>query len=374
MSTGENNSAPAGQSAQSAAGHPTATQIRRWRRYLAEERLEADTYRDLSRRRDGEERAILEQLVAAEGRHEAHWLNLLGDKALPAPRASIRSRVLSALARSFGSVFVLAMMQRAEQRTDYDDDEDVPASMAADEHIHGEVVRGLAARSRSAMSGTFRAAIFGANDGLVSNLALMLGVAATGAGRNAVLTAGLAGLLAGALSMAAGEYVSVKSQRELLEASDPDPDAGRSLAALDMEANELALVYRARGDSEEAAQARAAQVMAELAAQDDVEMLERQTSFEEIGTGLQAASSSFLFFAAGALIPVLPFLFGITGVTGVVISSAMVGIALLVTGGIVGVLSGQAPLPRAFRQLAIGYGAAAVTYGLGWLFGTAAMG
>ena len=100
---------------------------------------------------------------------------------------------------------------------------DATSAMAADERIHGEVVRGLAARGRSRLSGTFRAAVFGANDGLVSNLALILGIGASGASTHAVLVAGVAGLLAGALSMGAGEYVSVRSQRELLEASVPDP-------------------------------------------------------------------------------------------------------------------------------------------------------
>ena len=88
--------------------------------------------------------------------------------------------------------------------------------MAADERIHGEVLRGLAARGRVRLSGTFRAAVFGANDGLVSNLALVLGIGATGVDVRTILFTGLAGLLAGALSMGAGEYVSVRSQRELL--------------------------------------------------------------------------------------------------------------------------------------------------------------
>ncbi len=96
------------------------------------------------------------------------------------------------------------------------------SAMAADEAIHEEVVRGLAARGRNRLSGTFRAAVFGANDGLVSNLSLVLGVTAAGLSPGGVLATGVAGLLAGALSMGAGEYVSVHSQRELLEASTPE--------------------------------------------------------------------------------------------------------------------------------------------------------
>ena len=134
--------------------------------------------------------------------------------------------------------------------------------MAADERIHEEVVRGLAVRGRARVSGTFRAAVFGANDGLVSNLSLVLGVTGGGASTATVLLTGLAGLLSGALSMGAGEYVSVRSQRELLAASAPDiSDAHTVLPALDLDANELALVYRARGVPADEARRRADAVL-----------------------------------------------------------------------------------------------------------------
>ncbi len=364
---------------------PTSAQIRRWRRHLAEERMEADTYRSLARRRTGEERAVLLALAEAEGRHEEYWLKLLGDHALPAPRPSLRGRLGAALAHMFGTIFILAMAQRSEQRNRYDEDDDATAQMAADEHIHGEVVRGLTARSRQSLAGTFRAAIFGANDGLVSNLALVLGVAASGVSSSVVLFTGVAGLLAGALSMAAGEWVSVASQKELLNASVPDPEAHRSVPALDVDANELALVFRARGESPEEATAHAEAVFAQIrqppttdsgiiavrsalgsSLSPDVE-----GDYEELGTPWRAAASSFVFFAGGALVPLIPFIFGLTGVWAAAISAAVVGIVLLITGGMVGVLSGQAPGPRALRQLLIGYGAAAVTYFLGWAFGAA---
>lgn len=359
---------------------PTPAQIRRWRRYLAEERVEADTYRTLARRRTGEQRDVLLALAAAEERHEAHWLALLGDHALPAPKPSLAGRVSAMLAQMFGTIFILAMAQRSEQRHRYDADDDATAQMAADEHIHGEVVRGLTAQSRQALAGTFRAAVFGANDGLVSNLALIMGIAATGASALTVLLTGLAGLLAGSLSMAAGEWVSVQSQRELLQASIPDPEAHRSVPALDVDANELALVFRARGESAEEAADHAARVFAQLhrPATEDSSMIAVRAALtseepvgtaEEIGTPWGAAASSFCFFALGALIPLLPFLLGFTGMTAIVAATAVVGIALLFTGGVVGILSGQAPAPRAFRQLLIGYAAAGITYALGWLFG-----
>jgi hypothetical protein len=226
---------------------PSRATLRRWRRRLADERLEASVYRGIAARRAGEEREILLALAEAEARHAAHWEELLGERAQDRGRPSLRSLLLVFLARRFGSVFVLALAQRAESRSPYEDDADATRAMAADERVHAEVVRGLAERGRAQISGTFRAAVFGANDGLVSNLALVLGVAGGGAATTTVLLTGLAGLLAGALSMGAGEYISVRSQQELLEASQPGRAHVDAYPHLDVDANELALVYRARG-------------------------------------------------------------------------------------------------------------------------------
>ena len=302
--------------------HGTEADRARWRRYLADERAEAVVYRELAARRDGEEREILLALAAAEGRHEAHWLALLDGDDGGIPRADVRTRLLGALARRFGSIFVLALAQRAEARSPYASDPDATPAMAADERIHGEVVRGLAARGRRRLAGTFRAAVFGANDGLVSNLALVLGIGATGVPASVVLFTGIAGLLAGALSMGAGEYVSVRSQRELLEASAPDPTTREALVDLDIDANELALVYRARGMDEAEAREHAALVVARVHAAGQVQAPTDALATvghddEAVGTGLAAAISSFLFFASGALIPVLPWIFGLDGAAAV---------------------------------------------------------
>ena len=345
---------------------PSARTIRRWRQYLADERAEAQLYRRLASRRKGEEREILLALADAEGRHEAHWLALLGDQAGTSKRVDLRTGLLVLLARVFGSVFVLALAQRAEGRSPYEDDKDATSAMAADEAIHEEVIRGLAARGRSRLSGTFRAAVFGANDGLVSNLSLVLGVTAAGIPAGAVLATGVAGLLAGALSMGAGEYVSVHSQRELLDASTPDPEADKALKHLDVDANELALVYRARGMSKKAAVAHAAEVLS--APRGSLSSGVKTENNEAIGTGIGAAASSFCFFASGAIIPVIPYIFGLTGVPASLIAAGLVGLALLGTGSIVGLLSGGSPTKRALRQLAIGFAAAGVTYLLGLLF------
>jgi VIT1/CCC1 family predicted Fe2+/Mn2+ transporter len=341
-------------------------QLRKWRRYLADERAEAMVYRDLASRRTGEEREILLALADAEARHEAHWLGLLGDQAGPDRRGALRTRALGWLARRFGSVFVLALAERAEARSPYEQEADATAQMAADERIHGEVVRGLAARGRARLSGTFRAAVFGANDGLVSNLALVLGVGATGVDSSVILATGLAGLLAGALSMGAGEFVSVRSQRELLAASNPRPESDAAVAHLDIDANELALVYRARGMRPADAQERADRFIAGLPVMPST--IVDADEHEEIGSAWGAALSSFCFFASGAIVAVLPYLFGATGIVAVIVAAALVGVALLGTGAIVGLLSGGHPGLRALRQLAIGFGAAAVTYALGLIF------
>ena len=348
--------------------------VRRWRRHLADERAEAAIYRDLAQRREGEARDILLALAAAESRHEEHWLRLLGDRVGKPARVNLPTRLLGFLARHFGSVFVLALVQRAESRSTYEADADATPTMAADERIHEEVVRGLAAQGRSSLSGSFRAAVFGANDGLVSNLALVLGVSASGVSNHTVLVTGLAGLLAGALSMGAGEYVSVRSQRELLEASHPNPEATTALPKLDVDANELALVYRARGMSTEEANTHAAEVLRNSTPGSATHVIGAGSADEHaaIGTAFGAALASFCSFASGALIPVLPYLAGLQGTAALVTAATLVGITLLCTGVIVGLLSGGPPLRRALRQLLIGFGAAGVTYLLGLLFGTAA--
>lgn len=362
-------------------GEPTKQDLRRWRRYLADERAEGAVYRELARKKTGEEREILLGIAEAESRHEQYWRDRLGNEVGLPQRASLRTRITAWMARRFGSVFVLALMQSAEDRNSYLTDaehSDELAQLAADEKIHSEVVRGLATRGRARMSGDFRAAIFGANDGLVSNFALVLGMYGAGAGQATMLTAGIAGLLSGALSMAAGEFVSVTSQKELLDASIPDPGTSEAVPKLDVERNELELVYRARGMEPEDARRKAHRVFTRMSDLESVEAMEEadtestRAEIEQGGSGLSAAVSSFLCFAGGSLIPVLPLILGMTGSTAMAVAAVLVGIALLCTGALVGLLSGKPPLLRALRQLAIGLGAAAVTFGLGTVFDVAA--
>ena len=357
---------------------PSRQQIRRWQKYLADEIAEGRLYSDLAQRKQGEERQILLGLAAAERRHEQHWRDLLGEHAQRLPSPSAHRVLLGWMARIFGSVFVLALAQRAEGDSPYAHDEAATRGMAADEEIHEEVVRALAARGREKLSGGFRAAVFGANDGLVSNFALIMGMGGTGVGATVVLLTGIAGLLAGALSMAAGEFISVRSQRELLDATRPTHATLRAAPDLDLDHNELVLVYRARGLSREDAEHRALERLGafecdcrpELSVPKDAEdEADAWDGYEVVGSAWTAAGSSFCFFAVGALIPILPYLIGAVGWVAVGISTALVSIALMCTGAAVGLLSGASPLSRGLRQLAIGLGAAALTYALGAVLG-----
>jgi hypothetical protein len=211
----------------------------RYQRLLAREQGAASVYRALAQRRSGEEREILLALARAEERHAAHWAAKLHPSDRRRHRPGVRARTLGWLARRLGSLVVLGLVQRAEAAGDYDRDPEATAAMAADEQTHALVVAGLTQRAHARSSGWFRAAVFGANDGLVSNFSLVLGMAGAGSSPRVVLLAGLAGLLSGSLSMAAGEYVSVRSQRELLEAASQELDRPTLLALADQEAEDL---------------------------------------------------------------------------------------------------------------------------------------
>ena len=339
----------------------------RYQRLLARERGAASVYRALAQRRSGEEREILLALARAEERHAAHWAAKLHPSDRRRHRPGVRARVLGWLARRLGSLVVLGLVQRAEAAGDYEGDPEATAAMAADEQTHALVVAGLAQRARARSSGWFRAAVFGANDGLVSNFSLVLGMAGAGSSPQVVLLAGLAGLLAGALSMAAGEYISVRSQRELLEAASQELDRPTLRALADQEAEELGLVFRARGMAVDQAERRAGGD--DQPAGGDGDAGTDVAGTDVVGSAVGAAGFSFVSFAAGAAIPILPFLVT-TGTAAILAAAIVVGVALFATGATVGVLTGGSLLGRGLRQLGIGAVAALVTYGLGRLFNT----
>jgi VIT1/CCC1 family predicted Fe2+/Mn2+ transporter len=340
-----------------------------YRRRLAKELDAASVYRALAGQRSGGEREILLALARAEERHAAHWAAKLHPSERAPRRPGLRARLLGWLTRRLGLVVVLGLVQRAEAASDYDTDPEATAAMAADEQAHALVVAGLAQRARARASGWFRAAIFGANDGLVSNFSLVLGMAGAGSSNQVILLAGLAGLLAGALSMAAGEYISVRSQRELLEAASQELDGPTLRALAEQEAEELGLVFRARGLPTDQAERRAAALVTgdeeEPADESDADI----AGTDVVGSAIGAAGFSFLSFGTGATIPILPFLFT-SGTAAILAAAAVVGVALFATGATVGVLTGGPLLGRGLRQLGIGAAAAVVTYGLGRALGT----
>jgi vacuolar iron transporter family protein len=268
----------------------------RYQRLLAREQGAASVYRALAQRRSGEEREILLALARAEERHAAHWAAKLHPSDRRRHRPGVRARVFGWLARRLGSLVVLGLVQRAEAPGDYEGDPEATEAMAADEQTHELVVAGLAQRARARSSGWFRAAVFGANDGLVSNFSLVLGMAGAGSSPQIVLLAGLAGLLAGALSMAAGEYISVRSQRELLEAASQELDGPTLRALTGLEAEELGLVFRARGMAVDQAERRAAALRA---GGDD----QPAAGTDVVGSAAGAAGFSFVSLAAGGRHP-----------------------------------------------------------------------
>jgi VIT1/CCC1 family predicted Fe2+/Mn2+ transporter len=214
-------------------------------------------------------------------------------------------------------------------------------------------------------SGALRAAIFGVNDGLVSNLSLIFGVAGAGADNQVVVLAGVAGLLAGAFSMAAGEYISVRVQREVfervihLEAHEigSDPEAERA---------ELADLYVRKGLSRDLADRLAEELMKDPAVALDTHAREELglDPDEGLGSPLAAAGASFAMFAVGALVPLLPFLVG-SGDGAVLASAAVSGLALFAVGAAMSYLTGRRAMLSGLRMLAIGAAAAAVTYLVG---------
>ncbi len=233
-------------------------------------------------------------------------------------------------------------------------------------------LRPRGARHRAVGGNALRAAVLGANDGLVSNFSLVMGVAGAGGDRGAILVAGLAGLLAGALSMALGEWLSVQSARELY-ANQLAIEAAEIADHPEEEVEELRLIYEAKGVPSEVARDIAHRIV-----YGDRSVALETMAREELGidptnlggSAWVAAGTSFALFAIGAVVPVIPFLF-LTGTTAIVVSAVLAGLALFGVGASITVLTGRGVLRSGLRQLAFGMAAAAITYGIGTLLGTA---
>jgi vacuolar iron transporter family protein len=230
----------------------------------------------------------------------------------------------------------------------------------------------VGARHRGGLlGGSLRAAVFGVNDGLVSNVSLTLGVAGAGAATAYVLTAGVAGLLAGALSMAAGEYVSVRSQREMYEyqiALEREELAEYP----EEEAEELALIYQARGVELEQARAVSRSLLSHP--QQALDVLAREElglNPDDLGSPWQAAAASFVTFAAGATIPLMPFLVGFSGLRATLSSALVTLVALFAVGLALSLFTGRHALRGALRMVLIGGGAGTVSFLVGRALGVA---
>jgi VIT1/CCC1 family predicted Fe2+/Mn2+ transporter len=217
-------------------------------------------------------------------------------------------------------------------------------------------------------SGTLRAGVFGVNDGLVSNTCLVMGVAGAGVGPSQILLTGVAGLLAGAFSMGAGEFISMLSQREMFEHQIAQERAEIE-AYPDQEAEEIALIYEARGIPLEEARDMAKRLVANPEkALDLITREELGLNPEELGSPIGAAISSFLTFCVGACVPLIPFLLGYT-TDGIWIAAILAGIALFGVGTALSLFSGKNALLGGARMLAVGSVAAGATYSIGTLFG-----
>jgi VIT1/CCC1 family predicted Fe2+/Mn2+ transporter len=358
--------------------------VARFEAFWRDEVAAVALYRDLAGLVDDERRSMLLELAAAEERHAAHWAALLEaqGRELVEPSRPWRHRVLLLVARRFGIERVLPRVIRAEaaDRDRYSVSPHAAPGMAAEETAHGRALalastdnvgEGLAlasARHRTAAGGSLRAAVFGANDGLVSNFALIMGIAGGTGDPGVILLAGVAGLVAGAGSMAAGEWISVRSQRELYQ-RELDVERWELATFPDDERYELELIYRAKGLDENAARELADAIMADPdIALDTLAREELGLNPGDLGSPWVAAISSFLAFAAGAVVPLLPFFF-VAGTAGLAASAAVSALALATVGATISVFTGRPAWRSALRMVAIGGGAAVVTYLIGSLVG-----
>ncbi|MCL4528780.1 MAG: VIT1/CCC1 family protein [Chloroflexi bacterium] len=332
---------------------------------------------------------VYHKLSASEEKHAAAWEKKLSISVLGIPprKVSWRTQTMIWLAKRFGPQFVLPTLT-ANERADsqaYDGQPDAEAEeFSADEKSHarllamashstgglpGGTVAQLEGRHRAGGGNALRAAVLGANDGLVSILSLTMGVAGATSSNKDVLIAGLAGLLAGAGSMALGEWLSVQSSRELyehqikIEAEEIEENPAEEL-------EELSLIYQSKGLPEERAREIAAHLMADKGSiLDTLAREELGIDPEELGgSAYEAAFTSFFLFAVGAIFPIFPYLFW-SGTTAIYISLAISAIGLFIIGAGITLMTGRGVLYTGMRQVLVGIAAAALTFGVGKLIG-----
>jgi len=331
---------------------------------------------------------VYRRLAAVEQKHADSWAAKLQAQGVtvPAYKPTWRTNTTIWLAKRFGVEFVLPSISAREQGDagKYASEAGAEA-MSGDEYSHARVLSrvtgslpgGLAGASIAQLEGrhkagggnALRAAVLGANDGLVSNMSLVMGVAGAAMANTQILVTGLAGLLAGACSMALGEWLSVQSSRELYQ-KQIAVERAEIEANPQEEAEELALIYQSRG-----LDAAKAKDMADRIIGDHAGALEALTR-EELGidpkelggSAWEAAITSFILFSIGAIIPVIPFML-LSGMPAVIISLILSTIGLFGIGAGITLFTGRGLLFSGGRQVLFGLAAAAVTYGIGRLIG-----
>jgi VIT1/CCC1 family predicted Fe2+/Mn2+ transporter len=328
-----------------------------------EEKRSAYLYRVMAAAEAGTPRAGLYSDLAAEAEGQAAiWARKAG-RAVPEYVPDLRARLVASLVRCHGPRPLRAVLAAMKVRglSVY--------SHAAPGHPPPTTLEDVGKRHRGVSGGgKLRAAVFGVNDGLVSNASLILGVAGAAASNAMILLSGVAGLLAGAFSMAAGEYVSVRSQREMFE-----HQIGLERDELAQypreEAEELALIYAARGLPRDDALKLAKAIIADPdKALDTLAREELGLNPEDLGSPWGVAVFSFLSFAAGALVPLLPF-FALSGGRALLGSIAFTAIALFGVGAVISLFTGRSALRDGLRMLGIGAAAGGLTYAIGKLLG-----
>lgn len=333
-----------------------------------EEKQSAWLYRELARAEaDPVKAKLFDALAVAAEDQAAIWLKKLTASGAPTPvfRPGTRVRLVAALARLLGPRALRPVLAAMKVRglSVY--------SGAAPGHAMPTRVEQVGGRHRGIGSGgNLRAAVFGVNDGLVSNTSLIMGVAGASGDPAMIVTAGAAGLLAGALSMAAGEYVSMRSQREMFEYQ-----IGLERQELEEypeeEAEELALIYQARGMDLEQARGVARQLLQDPQhALDTLAREELGLNPDDLGSPWGAALFSFLAFTAGALIPLVPFAVRI-GPSPLIAAALLAGLALFAVGATLSLFTGRGALGSGLRMVLIGGASGLATYAIGTLLGVA---
>ena len=347
-------------------------------------------YRSMAAAEKDETRAeIFEKLAQNEERHAQRWARLIQSAggAVPNYRRSLRVRALGWMARYFGTKRVVPIISSLEARDEADYmHQPEAAGLPAEERAHSRTLWAMSGGSAgpasivgterwhfTARGGTLRAAVFGMNDGLLSNFSLVMGFAGAEAKPEYILLAGVAGLLAGSFSMAAGEYVSMRAQREVFEQQIAMEKQELEMSPKEEE-EELSLIYRAKGIPEKEAALMARRIIQNpKTAIDTLAREELGLDPSELGSPWTAAISSFLAFVTGAFIPVAPYLLT-AGTVAWLASASLSFCALFGVGALLSIFTARGPIVSGARMLGIGLLVSALTYCVGWLLGVSVAG